>query len=140
MAYCDELSRDRVRPRQASLRRAVSSAYYAVFHMLVADACRNWKLRHQRTVLERAFEHGRMRQVSDKVKATASPDLKAVAAGFVKLQHLRHRADYDNSAHWTRSDSLEAIKTAEDIFETWRSIRDQPEAQDYLLAFLVKDR
>jgi hypothetical protein len=26
------------RPRQASLRRAVSTAYYALFHMLISDA------------------------------------------------------------------------------------------------------
>ena len=28
------------KPKQANLRRAISSAYYAVFHLLVDEACR----------------------------------------------------------------------------------------------------
>ncbi len=43
MAFHDDLleqanhlaRRERGRPRQASLRRAVSSAYYALFHLLI---------------------------------------------------------------------------------------------------------
>lgn len=31
---------DPKRPRQANLRRAVSSAYYALFHFLVDQSCR----------------------------------------------------------------------------------------------------
>lgn len=30
------------RPQQASLRRAVSTAYYALFHFLIDEACRIW--------------------------------------------------------------------------------------------------
>jgi len=32
--------RERTRPRQASLRRAVSTAYYAFFHFLIREAVR----------------------------------------------------------------------------------------------------
>ncbi len=32
---------DSTRPRQANLRRAVSGAYYALFHVLVHDASRH---------------------------------------------------------------------------------------------------
>jgi len=35
--------RERNRPRQASLRRAVSTAYYALFHLLISEAASNWK-------------------------------------------------------------------------------------------------
>ena len=31
-------SRERGRPRQASLRRAASAAYYALFHLLIREA------------------------------------------------------------------------------------------------------
>ena len=31
---------DAKKPKQANLRRAVSSAYYAVFHLLIDEACR----------------------------------------------------------------------------------------------------
>lgn len=29
-------------PRQASLRRAVSTAYYAIFHLLIFETTLNW--------------------------------------------------------------------------------------------------
>ena len=35
--------REKGKPKQASLRRAVSTAYYAAFHLLVAEAVGNWK-------------------------------------------------------------------------------------------------
>ena len=31
---------DTQKPKQANLRRAISSAYYALFHLLVDEACR----------------------------------------------------------------------------------------------------
>ena len=50
MAYHDELlqqARELVHknpnnPTQADLRRSVSSAYYALFHLLIFEACLNW--------------------------------------------------------------------------------------------------
>jgi hypothetical protein len=55
------------RPRQANLRRAISSAYYAVFHLLVDEACRAQIGAHHnqapfRQVLGRAFAHGVMKE------------------------------------------------------------------------------
>src|SRR5712692_5365690 len=46
MPYADDLleqarhlaNREKKRPRQASLRRAVSTAYYALFHLLISEA------------------------------------------------------------------------------------------------------
>ena len=40
--------RGKKRPRQASLRRAVSTAYYALFHLLISEATLNWKRVDQR--------------------------------------------------------------------------------------------
>jgi len=40
--------REQRKPKQARLRRAVSTAYYAVFHLLVAEAVGNWKRNDQR--------------------------------------------------------------------------------------------
>ena len=31
--------REATRPKQASLRRAISAAYYSVFHLLIREAC-----------------------------------------------------------------------------------------------------
>ena len=51
---------DAKKPKQANLRRAVSSAYYAVFHLLIDEACRvQFGTQHNeapfRRVLGRAF-------------------------------------------------------------------------------------
>src|SRR5580658_2808224 len=47
--------------RQACLRRAVSTAYYALFHLLISEATLNWGRPELRSELGRFFEHGRMR-------------------------------------------------------------------------------
>ena len=73
MAYADDLleqaqhlaKREKNKPRQASLRRAVSTAYYALFHLLIAEAALNWKRAHQRHLFARSFEHARMKQASE---------------------------------------------------------------------------
>jgi hypothetical protein len=58
---------DARRPKQANLRRAISTAYYALFHLLVDEACRSQigSLHEQapfRHVLGRAFVHGVMNE------------------------------------------------------------------------------
>lgn len=50
-------------PRQASLRRAVSTAYYALFHSLVDEAVGQWGVERQRGMLGRTFEHGKMKGI-----------------------------------------------------------------------------
>lgn len=69
MAFHDDLLQqahhlarlDRRRPKQASLRRAVSAAYYALFHHLIAEAVAYWRIEEQRHTLARVFEHGKMK-------------------------------------------------------------------------------
>jgi hypothetical protein len=51
-------------PRQASLRRAVSTAYYALFHLLISEATSNWRQVELRPALGRIFEHGKMKNAS----------------------------------------------------------------------------
>jgi hypothetical protein len=55
---------DPANPKQASLRRAVSAAYYAVFHLLIFEATSNYGKAHLQTALGRAFDHGPMRNAS----------------------------------------------------------------------------
>jgi len=45
---------------QATLRRAVSTAYYALFHLLIEAACKNWAQPQQRGNLARQFDHKRI--------------------------------------------------------------------------------
>lgn len=87
-------------PKQSSLRRAVSTAYYALFHLLVADFVSNWRLTDQRARLGRMFEHRKMRgavlKLQDKRNPTAvEAELQKVIDVFARLQDDRYLADYD---------------------------------------------
>lgn len=135
------LDKDGDDPKEASLRRAVSTAYYALFHLLIDEAVGNWAIPRQRSILARTFEHGGMKKVCDEyAKAFYSAgqppallQLKDVAQRFSELQQKRHTADYDSSYAWTRTRAKTWIDLADSTFKTWRSIRTQDEAQDFLL-------
>src|SRR5580658_4059356 len=151
MAYHDDLIEQAVfpaelnlpdDPRQVDLRRAVSAAYYAIFHLLTTEAAQNWKHQSQRNRFARMFDHGRMKTCSSKVSSRPLPadpaevlvatDLKLVADSFVTLQQARHTADYDNSKGWSRTQVYETIAQAQDAMTAWMVIREKELAQDYL--------
>lgn len=50
---------------QPSLRRALSSAYYALFHLLIADAVAHCSDPRFRSALGRLFDHGPMKHVCE---------------------------------------------------------------------------
>jgi hypothetical protein len=66
--------------------------------------------------------------------------LRTVAKTFVQLQEKRHTADYDNATFWTRTEALAQVKSAEQAFSTWKSIRNEQIAQAYLVSLVVKKR
>jgi hypothetical protein len=84
---------------QANLRRAVSSAYYALFHLLIGEACNNWSRSEQRGRLARKFEHPRMRDASkqcvDKYKVALDIYLAQEAfEGWSKIRDQQISHDY----------------------------------------------
>jgi uncharacterized protein (UPF0332 family) len=152
MAYHDDLIKHAIflselnladDPKQVDLRRAVSAAYYGLFHLLTTEAAQNWKHESQRNRFARMFDHGRMKTCSSKVSSRPLPtdpaenliakDLKRVADSFVALQQARHTADYDNSKVWSTTQVYETILQAEDAMTSWMVIREREIAQDYLL-------
>lgn len=123
-------------PQQVDLRRAVSAAYYGLFHLLTTEAAQNWKHQRHRDRFARMFDHKRMKDCSSKItsrRPSADPALALVAKSFVKLQQARHSADYDSSKVWSRAEVREMIAVAEDAMAVWSIIREQEIAQDYLL-------
>jgi uncharacterized protein (UPF0332 family) len=152
MAFADDLlkdarhlaSRGGKSPKQSTLRRAVSTGYYALFHLLIADFASNWRLTDQRVRLARMFEHRKMRvsvQFQDKNNPTLA-ELKAreVAVVFEELQDNRNTADYDVSRNWSRTDVIDTLILVEEAFETWRSIRNEKAAQDHLMTMFGAKR
>lgn len=121
------------RPKQAHLRRAVSTAYYAMFHYLVEEACcaqigAQISQRGYRHSLGRAFAHTVLKQACSSFGGGTLKDsvikglprdpqgnyripreIQNIAATFAELQEKRHLADYDLSERWKRSEVLTLI-------------------------------
>ena len=142
---------------QASFRRAVSTAYYALFHLLVLEATANWARPELRATLGRCFDHGPMRAASetkisqinaalkDKAIGTAEKGvvihLHAVADAFIRAQQRRNDADYNSAKEWTRIQVDQHIASVSEAFKAWSIIRDEAVAQAYLVSLLgTKER
>lgn len=121
-------------PKQADLRRAVSSAYYALFHCL-ARCCADTlvgKTRAHRSEpawrqAYRALEHGHARkQCSHQSTIQAFPSgIRTLADQFVDMQRKRERADYEPSTpegRWIKSDVEEDIENTADAIEDFDTV------------------
>lgn len=137
-------------PRNVNLRRAVSSAYYAVFHGIVlaaTDRLLPGATPDERHRLARSFSHSNLRLASEyvvtpnKVPTEARPialsaatnaGLVDVAEALLSLQEARHRADYDHLADFTKVGALQAVDMAEDALVKLDSLRETPDLQRFL--------
>lgn len=149
------------RPRQASLRRAVSTAYYAVFHLLVDAAGREVVSGQNQTILRgsicRALNHTDMKKACLAVAnwnvnnppqplAMVIPrgpgiEIQNIGAAFVDLQQARHEADYDLLRRFSRSDVLALLRLADGAFADLVSIeKANPERRAFLLALVFHGR
>lgn len=143
--------RDSRRPRQASLRRAISAGYYALFHLFVREATAvvvsDPGLRQ---LVPRAFDHSEMKQACRPFAAGALPDhlkavtttgvpddLKTVADTFIQLQQSRHEADYNVSRTFNRQDTLTLVQQVRAAFEAWQRVRDQQITTVFLVNLLL---
>ena len=125
---------------QANIRRAISAAYYAVFHLLAAEVAEQVSpdspagLR-ERT--QRALEHTQMGKVAKafsqegatRVKDLpddivlpnpVSRELASIGNRFKELQDARHAADYDVSKYFYPTDALTQVQEAEEVCKDWK--------------------
>ncbi len=144
----DLARRDPKRPKDASIRRAISTAYYSFFHFLLDEATgilvgegpNDEALRH---LLSRCFVHGHMASACTKIVGlvtnpkSGSPlyapfarsmlnqanDLQMVAKTFKDLYEHRHRADYDLGQRYSRAQALKSISDVEEAMRTWNRIK-----------------
>jgi hypothetical protein len=139
------LNKESKNPTQASLRRSVSTAYYALFHLLVQEASANWSRADTRDYLARAFEHKTMKQActwaenatyDPTIPAQVVAKLRSVARAFRELQVQRHLADYSNATRWDRSKASTKVNQAKTAFTDWKSIRNEFVAQKHLVSLL----
>ena len=109
-----------VQPTQTDLRRAVSTAYYAMFHCVAAAAADlltgsgshspEW---HQ---VYRALEHGKAKQACQQqgVMQMFPGEVRAFGDTFIDLQKARQQADYAHEGQYLKPEVLAIINAAED--------------------------
>ena len=109
------------RPRQADLRRSISTAYYAVFHGLAEVAASRLIVSSsaaQKTPawsrVNRALNHQTIKKACGLKEAqNYSLDLAIFIGLFPGLQERRHQADYDPTVRFKQGEALSAVSDAE---------------------------
>ena len=147
-------------PKQIDLRRAISAAYYALFHCFLraaADDLIGVTAKAQRSasylLVYRAFEHSTMRQIcQDAAKPKLPPklaialaieqfpkEIRYAANVFADLQDLRHKADYNPHFRFYKSDAIDAAVRA--AFATTQfEAADKETRRLFLLSMLFRIR
>jgi hypothetical protein len=127
--------------RQANLRRAVSTAYYALFHAVLTDVADQLVGKGQRNtpqyaLVYRSVQHRRLTDLCENIVKEKPPDkykpyvplggfgadLLAVARTLIDLQGKRHSADYDPRYHITPSDAGLALQAGRAALAHWRNV------------------
>jgi len=118
------------KPSQVSLRRATSSAYYAMFHCL-ARSCADLlvggmnatRSKHAWRQTYRALEHGFTKSACKDGLITKFPKaIEDFANTFVTMQEKRHAADYDPAVRLTKSEVVADIKTTEQAIKEFQKV------------------
>lgn len=129
LATAERLARqEQRRPKQVSLRRAISTAYYALFHAL-SKMCADelvgvtWPDRKLWARAYRSLDH-----VETK-KAFLKPEIRQlgtsveeIGGAFISLQEERHAADYDPGFLPGRKSTLDLIAQARRTVDLVRAL------------------
>jgi uncharacterized protein (UPF0332 family) len=138
---------DPKKPKQASLRRAVSASYYSLFHLLIADGAHALVgTSRLKPVLARAFQHTKLKDAAGLITKVhtghklaplfdfpVAADLVEVCAAFIELQERRHVADYDTAERFTRVETLALVSKAEEAHRKWSQQRASHNARVFIL-------
>ena len=130
---------------QASARRSASTAYYALFHRLALEAAQLFFPQPTDAALRaetvRALDHKTMKQVCQWFWGSATYNkpvrrllgnteipkpLKELSRAFIRLQELRHEADYNISGEISPSEAREMCAEAQAAFLVLDEWRDEP--------------
>ena len=144
--------------RQTDIRRALSAAYYALFHAILTAAADEavgrslqggplWALAY------RSVTHRWLKEVCDEIAKPTPPKrlarfvpdggfgnhVETIARAISDLQDKRHAADYDPAKTFLRLDAEAAIKTARSAIQRLSKLRgDRRKAFLYLVLFQPK--
>ncbi len=141
-------------PAEANLRRGVSTAYYALFHLLVGEAMTRIVADPTlRSRVARSFQHDRMKhvcqeysdakldstgQLTIKSGAVIPVQLQDIGTAFVSLQDARHQADYDTGTTLTHAEADTQVTIAEAAFLDWDTVQANPAAAVFLTEVFLR--
>jgi uncharacterized protein (UPF0332 family) len=145
-------------PSDAQLRRAVSSAYYAVFHKVLRAGARRFmgpgsESQAGYRLIYRGFTHSRLKEVCKRLdigllapkmqeqlgRQMVGQDMRRFASDLVALQELRELADYDPQAVFRHSDAISAVEQADVAMQAFDRTPLEEQA-DVLALMLVSNR
>lgn len=138
------VSRDR--PRQMMLKKAISAAYYAMFHalcysnanVLIGSSARAARLPGWSRAY-RALDHGTARDRLLQHRPVASTEVRNFGATFSVLQENRHTADYDPTARFSQTYTVSLVDRAEDAIRDFLAANDQ-ERRELAATVLMRGR
>jgi uncharacterized protein (UPF0332 family) len=123
--------RDARRPKQSSLRRAMSTAYYAVFHAharlcagSLVGPSKPWQVF---TPIYRSLEHTAAKRLFDQARSDKrfGDEIADLGRIFIRLQQARHAADYSPEPFSiSRDEALELIGLARQAVQTIHMLPD----------------
>jgi hypothetical protein len=141
-------------PRQVDIRRAISNAYYGVFHATMTSVADQFVGSTKRTTAQyglvyRSVDHASLRNLCQELKSSKStsriarfvppagfgPDIQGFAKILLELQLKRNAVDYDPLPRYRLSDALLAIRAARDALSRFKTA--DGDEREALLALLV---
>ena len=132
-------------PTQADMRRAISTAYYALFHTLAASNAELIAGQPQSNISSYAWErvyrrldHGRAKNNLHAVLGMLSQDGVNFARAFIELQDQRQNADYNPNIQLVLSDAINIIRQAQTAIRDFSQLTQ--EEQRLLAAQSMFDR
>lgn len=135
-------------PHNSHFRRAISTAYYALFHCLAESSAnllagedpanrsnRAWRQTY------RALNHGAVKNRRNRreFKTEFPQETQDFAKVFVEIRDKRNRADYDPTGSLSKLDAEQAIDDAEDAINDFMSI-ESGERRNFALYLLLPIR
>jgi hypothetical protein len=141
--------------RHTDLRRAISNAYYGLFHFALTAAAdmvvgTAERATSRYALVYRSVDHGRLRSLCDQIKGTNPQKIAFVPAGGfgsiadfarITLNHyeLRILADYDPSRPFTRNEAMVAVSEAREAIKMFQQ-GSAEQQRAFLTLLLFKQR
>lgn len=147
--------------RDAELKRCVSTAYYALFHLLIRDAASLIGDGAMSSLYVRSINHAAVLAVAktfitwsnaNKFRDAAEPyksmigsigvsnKMVSVCEAFVKLQQARLDSDYDAQAQMSEEQAESLVRLSSDAFDAWNEIRTTSEARAFMMSVCMHGR